>query len=271
MATLNAGAATARVRDARDFLLAHREDYDDGLPRVPLAGARASSTGRSTGSTRSPPTAASGRRCGSSRRTAARRRRTFAELSARSNQVANWLREQGVARGDRMIVMLGNQVELWETILAAMKLGAVIIPATPLLGPADLVDRVERGDARHVVVSARDAAKFDDVPGDYTRIAVGEPVAGWLRYARRRPAATAFAPDGPTAGLRPAAPVLHVRHDRQAQAGRAHPRLLSRRAPVDDVLDRAAAGRRPPQRLLAGLGQARVEQRLRAVARRGDA
>lgn len=47
-----------------------------------------------------------------------------------------------------MIVMLGNQVELWETLLAAMKLGAVIIPATTLLAPADIVDRVERGGGR---------------------------------------------------------------------------------------------------------------------------
>ena len=50
--------------------------------------------------------------------------------------MATWLRDRGVRRGDRMIVMLGNQVELWETILAAMKLGAVIIPATPLLRAA---------------------------------------------------------------------------------------------------------------------------------------
>lgn len=87
-------------------------------------------------------------------------RRTFAELSACSNQVANWLREHGVARGDRVIVMLGNQVELWETILATMKLGAVIIPATRMLGPADLVDGVERGKARHVVVPSAHAIKF---------------------------------------------------------------------------------------------------------------
>ena len=87
-------------------------------------------------------------------------RRTFAELSACSNQVANWLREHGVARGDRVIVMLGNQVELWETILATMKLGAVIIPATRMLGPDDLVDRVERGKARHVVVPSAHAIKF---------------------------------------------------------------------------------------------------------------
>jgi acetyl-CoA synthetase len=49
-------------------------------------------------------------------------RLSYAEMSRRSNQVANWLRAQGVRRGDRLILMLGNQVELWETILAAIKL-----------------------------------------------------------------------------------------------------------------------------------------------------
>src|SRR5262245_66000535 len=103
-------------------------------------------------------------------------------MSARSNQVANWLRRHGVARGDRLILMLGNQGELWETILAALKLGAVIIPASTLLGAADLRDRVDRGQARHVVARSEDAAKFADVPGDYPRIAVGPPVEGWLDY-----------------------------------------------------------------------------------------
>ncbi len=108
---------------------------------------------------------------------------SFAELSHRSDQVAGWLRQQGVRRTDRIILMLGNQVELWETILAAMKVGAVIIPASTLLGPNDLIDRVQRGAARHVVVGSADATKFADVAGEYTRIAVGEPVEGWLRYA----------------------------------------------------------------------------------------
>jgi acetyl-CoA synthetase len=108
---------------------------------------------------------------------------SFADLSDRSSRVAGWLRAHGVARGDRMIVMLGNQVELWETLLAAMKLGAVVIPATTLLGEADLRDRLDRGNARHVVVRSADAAKFAALPGDYTRIAVGDQVEGWSRYA----------------------------------------------------------------------------------------
>lgn len=123
---------------------------------------------------------------------------TFPELARRSNQVANWLRALGVRRGDRLILMLGNQVELWETILACIKLGAVIIPASTLLGPADLRDRVERGDARHVVVRDADTGKFADVTGDYTRIAVGQPAEGWESFTDAYTADTAFSPDGAT-------------------------------------------------------------------------
>jgi acetyl-CoA synthetase len=125
---------------------------------------------------------------------------TFAELSARSNRVANWLRDKGVARGDRIILMLGNQVELWETLLAVMKLGAVVIPATTLLTPADLRDRLDRGGARHVVVGGADAGKFDDVEGDYTRIAVRGAPEGWLDYGETADASTQFVPDGVTRG-----------------------------------------------------------------------
>src|ERR1044072_2644964 len=53
----------------------------------------------------------------------AEERLTYAELSARSNRVANWLRDQGVARGDVVLVMLRNVAPLWEMLLALMKLG----------------------------------------------------------------------------------------------------------------------------------------------------
>ncbi|MEU6343898.1 AMP-binding protein [Streptomyces sp. NPDC046977] len=123
---------------------------------------------------------------------------SFAAMSERSNRVAVRLREWGVRAGDRIVVMLGNQAELWETALAAMKLRAVVIPATPLLGPADLTDRVERGQARHVIVRSADTAKFDTVPGDYTRIAVGGAPEGWLAYEDTADAPADFTPDGET-------------------------------------------------------------------------
>ncbi|MFG2429473.1 AMP-binding protein [Streptomyces sp. NPDC048590] len=123
---------------------------------------------------------------------------SFARMAARSAQAANWLREQGVRPGDRILVMLGNQTELWETALAAMKLRAVVIPATPLLGPVDLRDRVDRGRVAHVLVRSQDTAKFDEVPGDYTRIAVGDDVEGWLSYSGADEAPESFTTDRET-------------------------------------------------------------------------
>src|SRR4029453_17709630 len=98
---------------------------------------------------------------------------SFAEMADVSDRVATWLSRLGVGKGDRVILMLGNQVELWESMLAVAKLGAIIMPTTGALGPADLTDRITRGGAKYVIANDEDAAKFDDVKGDYTRIVVG--------------------------------------------------------------------------------------------------
>ncbi|MEU9517642.1 isobutyrate:CoA ligase IbuL [Streptomyces sp. NPDC048224] len=191
--------ATELFRSARDFLLEHREDYPaayEGFrwPRpdhfnwaLDWFDVIADGNGR----TALHIVEEDGREV----------RVSFAEMSARSDRVANRLREWGVGPEDRILVMLGNQVELWETALAAMKLRAVVIPATPLLGPADLRDRVDRGRVRHVIARSEDTGKFDDVPGDYTRVAVGgaAPAPGWRPYEDVYSASDGFVPDGPTA------------------------------------------------------------------------
>jgi acetyl-CoA synthetase len=125
-------------------------------------------------------------------------RLTFRELSERSNRIANGMRALGVKRGDRILLMLGNVVPLWETMLAAMKLGAVVSPATTLLAKADLADRFERGRVRHVIANAADAAKFDDLDPSVTRIAVGAPPSGWLDYETLKRGGPTFVPDGAT-------------------------------------------------------------------------
>jgi acetyl-CoA synthetase len=103
---------------------------------------------------------------------------SFDQLAARSDQVAAWLRAHEVGIGDPIIVMLGNQVALWETMLGAMKAGAVIVPTTTVLGPDDLADRILRSKARVVVCNAADTPKFDHVPGNCMRVSVGR-VRGW--------------------------------------------------------------------------------------------
>ncbi len=125
-------------------------------------------------------------------------RLSFAQLSERSNRIANFLRGLGVRRGDRVLLMLGNVVPLWECMLAAMKLGAVIVPATTLLTRNDLADRFARGRVRHVVTSADAAVKFADLPGDYSRIAIGGDAPGWVAYEKGYDASPEFKADGET-------------------------------------------------------------------------
>ncbi|MCW2538792.1 MAG: hypothetical protein JWN95_517 [Frankiales bacterium] len=132
---------------------------------------------------------------------------SFGHLSERSTQLAGWLAALGVERGTRVLLVLGNQVELWESMLACIKLGAVIIPATTLLSAADLEDRLERGRVGAVIVRSELTAGFAAPKGeftpDYVPISVGEPIPGWLDYASSREHTTGFSPDAPTAGSDP--------------------------------------------------------------------
>jgi acetyl-CoA synthetase len=128
-------------------------------------------------------------------------RLSYGELAARSGQVATWLRSLGARRGDRLLLMLGNIAPLWEIILAAIKLGVVIIPASTLLGAEDLADRITRGDVRHVVAEAGLATTFAGLPGSWTKIAVsagGPAPDGWHSYAEAAGAPAGFTPDGVT-------------------------------------------------------------------------
>jgi acetyl-CoA synthetase len=126
---------------------------------------------------------------------------SFAALSGRSNQVANFLRAQGLKRGDHLLLLLGNVIPLWETMLAAIKLGVVVIPATTLLTPDELRDRLDRGRAKVVVASQDQVAKFTSLGGDkLVRIVVGASSnhEGWLAYEQAAEFPEVFAPDGPT-------------------------------------------------------------------------
>ena len=107
---------------------------------------------------------------------------SFAELSRRSNQVANFLASHGVGPGDRVLIMLGNVVALWETMLATIKLGAVMIPATTLLEREDLQDRLERGQVKAVVTDHTLTWRFDGLAGAPIRISVGEAPPGWQSF-----------------------------------------------------------------------------------------
>jgi acetyl-CoA synthetase len=181
MASTAPASATETFRAARDLLLRHREDYASAVAEFRWPQLETFNFGFDwfdVVAAEQPETAA----LWIVHTDESEERLTYRDLSVRSAQVAAWLRDIGVDRGDRVLMVLGNVAPLWEIMLAAIKLGAVVIPATTLLGPRDLADRVERGKVKHVVTSSADTVKFTDVHGDWTRIAVGGPVQGWLRY-----------------------------------------------------------------------------------------
>jgi acetyl-CoA synthetase len=126
------------------------------------------------------------------------RRYSYAELSERSNRVANALRALGAKRGERLLLMVPNVAPMWETMLAAMKLGVVIVPTTTQLATSDLADRMARGAIRHVVADGDGAARFADINGSYTRLIVGAARSGWIPFERSYEAPATFAPDTDT-------------------------------------------------------------------------
>ena len=119
---------------------------------------------------------------------------SYRELSRRSSQVAAFLRGLGARPGDRMLLMLGNEVPLWETMLAAIRLGVVVIPATTLLSGPDLADRLARGRVRWIVTNGTGLARVSELPADALagvgrvlagptgRDAAGAPPPGWIDY-----------------------------------------------------------------------------------------
>jgi len=199
MADPTSGAAAFLA--ARDFLLVHRTEYDAARkefswPQLDrfnwaLDYFDAMATGNERPALRIV------------RDGGADRSYSFAELARRSNQVANALRALGARRGDHLLLMLPNVVETWETILACMKLGVIVVPATPQLTPRDLADRFERGAVRHVVTDGDGAPKFATLPGEYTKLIVGAEIAGWTGFDRVSAESDRFTPDADTRATDP--------------------------------------------------------------------
>ncbi|PMS22019.1 AMP-dependent synthetase [Trinickia dabaoshanensis] len=130
-------------------------------------------------------------------------KRSFAQMSEHSARIANFLRELGVGRGDRILLMLPNRVELWDTMLAAMKLGAVVMPATTQLSAEDLRERIEVGQPTYAVVDTAECGKFAGIEAPLVKLVVGAPEgahdhAGWRRFEDGYAASPAFEPLGVT-------------------------------------------------------------------------
>jgi len=133
------------------------------------------------------------------------RKLSYAQMAERSNRIANFLRRLNVRRGDHVLLMLPNRVEMWDVMLAAMKLGAIVLPATTQLSADDVRDRVQIGAVNVAIVDSAEVAKFaalsTTVP--LTRISVGAPRDGWTDLAAGYLASPVFRPEGVTRATDP--------------------------------------------------------------------
>lgn len=124
------------------------------------------------------------------------RRLTFAHFAERSRRVAGMLRSLGIGKGDRVLVVLGREVEWWEAMLGLIRLGAIPAPGTTLLTAKDLLYRIQRTEAAGIITDPEGAARVDEIAGRCpslrVRVVVGGERPGWVTY---EPAVTAAAPD----------------------------------------------------------------------------
>ena len=111
---------------------------------------------------------------------------TFWDLKVLSNRFANLLKGLGVAKGDRVFIMLPRISQWYVAMLGLMKVGAVPMPATTLLTPRDIEYRITQADAIMAITDPENASKVEEVAGGCPSLKhllmVGEPRRGWLNY-----------------------------------------------------------------------------------------
>jgi acetyl-CoA synthetase len=88
---------------------------------------------------------------------------SYGWLRETSNRLANVLRAHGVARGDRVAILLPQAPEVAAAHIAIYKLGAVALPIAVLFGPDALSYRLQNSGAKALLTNAQGLAKLDGI------------------------------------------------------------------------------------------------------------
>jgi acetyl-CoA synthetase len=96
---------------------------------------------------------------------------TFREIADWSSRFAHWLEARGVARGDRVVVMLDPSLLFYATMFGAMKRGAVAVPLFTLFGPEGVRLRVADCAPKILVTTPDKASAAAGIDGLETIIA----------------------------------------------------------------------------------------------------
>jgi acyl-coenzyme A synthetase/AMP-(fatty) acid ligase len=123
----------------------------------------------------------------------ARQDLAFRHFAERSDALAARLRELGVQKGDRVVVIIPPEPAWWETFMALLKLGAIAVPGTSQLTGRDIRYRMDLAEASAIIADESSAAKADEglEAKQPLQVVVGKR-EGWLSYAEVISSASGF-------------------------------------------------------------------------------
>lgn len=96
------------------------------------------------------------------------RRLTYGEFNRGVNRWANAMLALGIRKGDKVATLLPNSLPLLETYWAAAKIGAVVVPLSPLTRGKGLVTLLNDSDAALVVTDSAFTEHLDPVRAELT-------------------------------------------------------------------------------------------------------
>ena len=112
----------------------------------------------------------------------------FGQMKYYSDKAANFFINQGIKKGDPVMLILKRRYEFWFCLLGLHKIGAICIPATHLLTAKDIVYRCNAADIKMIVSVTDDEVikhvekAMPDTPTLKTKALVGDKRDGWLDF-----------------------------------------------------------------------------------------
>ncbi len=94
-------------------------------------------------------------------RDGSRREWSFGEVAERSARLAGGLRELGIGRGDVVMTLIGNRPEWVLSMVACMRIGAVVLPCTEQLRAKDLRLRIDVTAPSLIIADERNRAELE--------------------------------------------------------------------------------------------------------------
>ncbi|MBZ4681770.1 acyl--CoA ligase [Thermodesulfobacterium sp.] len=114
------------------------------------------------------------------------KRFTFEELTALSSKLAGGLKNLGIGKGDNVLMFLPNRYEWWITVLALMRLNAVIVPSTVMLTVKDLEYRLKSLEIKAIISDEENAKKVEEAVNLTNSKAILiniDDIPGWEKYS----------------------------------------------------------------------------------------